>query len=368
MIRPQMFLLLFLIVTNAVVLESQPLGDAFWRNVIEDTYKAGPYNSFCNRTEPTEEMPPDPMGDFYPCQLQCSCDPFTCGSKLPCCPDMSEKNVTFRNTSCLYPVIYTEPVDIFRDPRRHADFPIRMVHGCGDEHIGSELHEKCLSYRSTKDLDYMIPVISEETELVYVNRFCAECSDELNFTQFDSIFACRDNLLEEYQWEYLALERTYKNEIYLIQEGVCVYKFKLPYGRRIENHKCFQVEFNFCNESDYPGVIDPYYETACGAYELPYQFGIDIYRNYHCAVCNMGHDWVQRSLCIRSQQFVLRISFYTLINLDQTHVTGFNLGISEQDRLLCGNGSMDVFDKYLVSFTLSETFVDFTNRSFSLQK
>ena len=189
MIRPQMFLVLFVKATNSIVLQSQPLDDDLWQNVIEDIYKAGPYNTFCNRTAPFEEMPPNPKGNFYPCQLQCSCDPFTCGSSLPCCPDMPDKNVTLRNTSCLYPVIYKEPFDIFRDPKRHAKFPIRMVHVCNDEYVGSELHEKCLDYRNTKELDYMLPVISNTTELVYVNRFCAECSNELNFTQFEPVFA-----------------------------------------------------------------------------------------------------------------------------------------------------------------------------------
>ena len=345
-----MFLILFAIATDTIVLPYQPLDDNFWRNIIDDTYKAGPYNIFCNRTEPTKEIPPNPTGDFYPCQLQCSCDPFTCGSSLPCCPDMPDKNVTYRNTSCLYPVIYTEPVDIFRHPKRHAEFPIRMIHGCNDEYIGSELHEKCLDYRNTTVLDYMLPVISNTTELVYVNRFCAECSDELKFIQFESVFACRNSLLNEEHWEYLALERTFEHEIYLIQEGLCVYIFKLPDGRQIENHKCFQVDVNFCNESGDWDENDPYFETACGAYYLPYDSGSLVYRNYHCAVCNRAHDWsMPRSVCARNQMFVLRISFYALINMDQTDVTGFDLVTSENNKLLCGDGSVDVFDTYVVS-------------------
>ena len=262
---------------------------------------------------------------------------------------MPDKNVTFRNTSCLYPVIYKEPFDIFRNPKRHAKFPIRMVHGCNDEYVGGELHEKCLDYRNTKELDYMLPVISNTTELVYVNRFCAECSDEFNFTQFEPVFACRDSLLDETFWDYLALERTYENEIYLLQEGVCVYIFKLPNGRQIENHKCFRVGDKFCNVSGFWDVNDPYFETACGAYELPYQVGASVYRNYHCAVCNRAHDWGIRSLCLLDRSWVLRISFYALINLDKTGVTGFALGISENDKLMCGDGSVDVFDTYLVS-------------------
>ena len=353
MIRPQMFQILFLIVANSIVLQSQPLDDDLWKNVIDDFYKAGPYNTFCNRTEPPEKMPPDPKGNFYPCQLQCSCDPFTCGSELLCCPDIPEKNETFRNTSCLYPVMYQEPADIlFKDPRRHVKFPIRMVHGCNDEYIGSELHEECLSYRSMKDLKNLLPVISNKTGLVYVNSFCAECSDDLNFTQFEPIFACRESLFHEDNWEFLALERTYENQIYLIKEGQCVFIFKPPDGRKLENYKCVQVEINSCNQSGISDVQDPYYEAACGAYELPYQFGASIYRNYHCLICNMPQNWNVRSLCINNHQYVLRVSFYALINLDQTDVTGFDLGTTENDKQLCGNTSGEVFDKYLVSLNL----------------
>ena len=354
-IRPKMFLIMLLIVANSIVLQSQPPGDDLRRNVIEDTYKAGPYNTFCNRTEPTEEMPPDTLGSLYPCQLQCSCDPFTCGSTLPCCPDIPEKNVILRNTSCLYPVLYIDPngTSIFTNPRRHAKFPIRMVHGCNDEYIGSELHEQCLDYRNTKDMTNLLPVISNKTGLVYVNRFCAECSDDLNFTNFESIFACWDNLFFDENWEYLALERTYENQIYLIKEGHCVFIFKVPDGQNLENNKCFQVEINSCNQTGRWDVKNPYYEAACGAYELPYQWSGFVYSNYHCHVCNSGQDWIVRSLCASYNQFVLRISFYALINLDQTDVTGFDLGATENDKLLCGQTSGEVFDKYLVSLNLS---------------
>ena len=356
MIRPQMFLILLLTVANSIVLQSQPPGDDLRRNIIEDTYKAGPYNTFCNRTEPTEEIPPDLLGDFYPCQLQCSCDPFTCGSTLPCCPDIPERNVTLRNTTCLYPVIHKEPgadFDVFTDPRRHAKFPITMVHGCNEENIGSELHEQCLDYRNTKDMKNLLPVISNKTGLVYVNRFCAQCSDDLNFTQFESIFACSENLFEDKYWEYLALERTYENQIYLIKEGKCVFIFKLPDERNLENNKCAQVEINSCNQTGDWDVKNPYYEAACGAYELPYQGRVKIFRNYHCLTCNTGHNWTGRSLCIGNSKFVLRISFYALINLDQADVTGFDLEANANDKLLCGHMSGKVFDKYLVSLNLS---------------
>ena len=343
-------LLLTIRPTEYVVLQSQSTDDDLWRNILQDTYKAGPYNKYCNRTEPIEERPPDPMGEFYPCQLECSCDPFSCDSTLPCCPDIPEKNVTARNTSCLYPVMYKGPYNSFKDPRRYVDFPIRMVHDCNDVNIGSELHEKCLSYHSTKDLDFMLPVISNATGIVYVNRFCAACSDEMNFTVFESYFVCMNDLLFLSNWEDLALERTFENQLFLIEKGSCVFAFKLSDGRQLENNKCLPVHYNSCNQSGMWDIYDQYIEDACSAYELPYEHRAGVvYRNYHCYVCNARQTWRAGPLCMKDSQFVLRISFYALMNLDQTDIIGIDMRNTENDQLLCGDDSIDVFDKYLVS-------------------
>ena len=354
--RPHLYhvqlVLVYLLATGPIVIQSQTPSDDVWKRIIEDSYKAGPYNSFCNRTEPTEELPEDPTGTLFPCQLQCSCDPFTCGSKLPCCPDILENTVTTRNSSCLYPVMSKQPYNMFNYPKRHVQFPIRMVHDCAEGYIGTALHEKCLNFRSTTDLDHMIPVISNKTGIVYVNRFCAECSDELNFTAFESYFACWNTLFDEDNWEFLVLERTLENELKLIQEGFCVYVFKPSEEQRVEENKCLQVDYNTCNQTGKWDFEDPYFEAACDAYELPY-WGLDtVYRNYHCAVCNERLSLKNRPLCVEVNQFVLRISFYALINLDLTDVIGSDLISTEHDKQRCGNESFAIFDNYLVSFVL----------------
>ena len=266
----------------AAVSAAQTPSDVLLKQVIDDVYEAAPHNRFCNRTEPTIEK--SFASSQYPCLLPCSCDHSTCWDKLPCCPDIPQpKPERRRNSSCHYPVISSEPYNSFNHPSSHVNFPIRMVHDCEREYIASELHRKCLLFRNTSDVELLVPVVSNSTGIVYANRFCAECSGITNYDTFTVQFMCSNRLLWPDKLELLSLEWNGENRIKLIKAGICNYVFNAQNIDAMESNRCMKVRYTACNASGEWDFKDQFLEDACNAYELTYR---DIYKNYHCMLCN----------------------------------------------------------------------------------
>ena len=344
--------LTFVCLCLSTVSSMQTPSDVLWRRIIDDVYQAAPFNSFCNRTEPIVDK--IFSSSTYPCMLQCSCDNSTCWDKLPCCPDIPEPRTERRRiSSCLYPVIYSEPFNVFNHPQNHADFPIRMIHDCGHEYIGSETHEKCQLFRNTSDLEHMVPVVSNVTGIVYANRFCAECSGTTHYQTFTAHFKCWNRLFGFDKWELLALEWNEENRIKLIEAGMCNYIFEAPNKDVMENNKCMQVRYTYCNESGKWDFKDPFLEDACEAYELPYR---DVYRNYHCMLCNTHSSYASgetrhriNPVCLIIKLSILKISFYSLISLDRNQLIGIDMPKSELDNQECKNEPHVVYDRQTVS-------------------
>ena len=354
-----------LLISDSFVLLSHSSSDELWGRIIEDSYKMGPYNTFCNRSEPVEEQPEYLLG--APCQQQCSCDITTCGIKLPCCPDMPEKVERSIDSSCLYPIIPDELSSVksnsFNIPSTHMESRMRMVHGCAEEYIGTTLQEKCLVFRNTTAMEQMIPVVSDTTGIVYVNRFCAECNQEDKVTTFTPYFTCRDSLFRPENWELLAKERTVESQWKLIEDGLCVYVFKPPNNETITETKCFKVDYTSCNQTGSWDHQDPFLDEACGAYELPYQAFFSAYRNFHCVLCNMKQAmtsnedsiiWKPACAVSFGSQFGSKpLASDSLINLDHAHVPGLNLIETEYENQRCENETATVLDPYMVSYSNS---------------
>ena len=328
--------------------------DVLMRQIMDDIYKVAPHNRFCNRTEPKIEKSFNPDYGEYSCTIPCSCDPSTCWDKLPCCPDIHEPMPeSRRNSSCLYPVISSKPYNIFNHPQHHADFPIRMVHDCEQQHIASELHRKCLIFRNTSDVEHLVPVVSNSTGIIYANRFCAECSGITNYQTFTTEFICWNSLLFPRNWELLALDWSTENRIKLIEAGMCNYVFNTPNVDELENNRCMQIRYTACNETGEWDVYDPVLEDACGAYELPYN---DNFRNFHCMLCNTPswyslpenrYSWYPT--CYFFKTSILEISFYSLISLDHKQLTGKSSPYLNKVDQACRNMPHAVYDKYTVS-------------------
>ena len=182
----QCTVLLYLLLYDAFVQSTDTRPSYFWDRIVEDSYIYSPYSDFCNRTEPVPEIPERRQL----CTAHCSCDVVHCGEKSECCPDVLQHRVQkeYVNTSCLYPVVHSESLNSWNYPGSHVDFPLKMVTGCLRNYTGSELHKQCLIYRNTTNLDNMVPVLSSDTGVIYVNRFCAECNDITSYEPFESIF------------------------------------------------------------------------------------------------------------------------------------------------------------------------------------
>ena len=194
------------------------------------------------------------------CEVECYCAATPdCWNHLPCCPeslihrqvshvvDMTANREprslsqdrndhatkkkrssvvqTWQNQSCIYPFIHITPLpEEFEDVLNEA--PFRVIHGCRENHTGSELHTKCLDFRNISTLEKLIPVADLNTMTIYANRFCAECNDVKDFEVFMPELICRNALLGN--WEFLSLERTQENLMNLVRSGLCVFYLRPP--------------------------------------------------------------------------------------------------------------------------------------------
>lgn len=341
--RNQHIFITYLFISELFLSHSGTCTDALWRRIIEDSYEYSPYSSFCNRSEPPLELPEFSL----PCVLPCSCETEICGDKLTCCPDISQKPTGRSNSSCLYPVIHSERLNRFNRPDNHVMFSLRMVHDCALEYIGSDLHEKCLLYRNTSNMDNLTPVMSNTTGVIYVNRFCAECSQIRYFEAFKPIFVCWYELFSPVNWDQLRVEWTLENQYRLTQAGLCVYIFRVPDEEKIKANACSNPIYTSCNQTGDMDVMDPFLTEACEAYELPYKRQ---YRNIHCFLCNIkaGQQvYNPHAYCPQTKldQYIFEISFYAIIDVEQFHISDRVISENKQ----CEDTAASMHDRYLVS-------------------
>ena len=349
----QCMALVYLLLYDAFIRPTDTRSADFWDRIVEDSYIYSPYNGFCNRTEP---VPAKPEGKHL-CTAPCSCDVVYCREKSECCPDVLQHRVQkeYVNTSCLYPVVHSEQLDTWNDPRFHVDFPLKMVTGCLSNYTGSELHKQCLIYRNTTNLDNMVPVLSKATGVIYVNRFCAECNDITNYEPFESIFVCSSKMFWPSKWDLLVKERTPKSQRELIDTLLCNYIFRPPNGSTIDDNVCSEVVINACNQTGYWDYFDQFLVDACGAYDLPHEF----YRNIYCFICNEPRRFTHLSdqnlrinpFCPFITLSVLQISFYAIIDVDlyRLQEKDFTQPAKKSGDHECGDYPDEAWDPYMVN-------------------
>ena len=258
-----------------------------------------------------------------------------------------------QNTSCLYPMIYGEPLlGEFKDRFQYRMF--RIIHDCLDKYIGSDLQQNCLNFRNTSSLENIIPVADSQTRTVFANRFCALCSGIQEFNEFRVEFICDRKILDE--WELLSLERTHGNQMRLIKTGLYVYYFQSTgLGIEIPENQCMAVKYKDredCNQTGDAIVLGVDNWHLC---DWKGSFQDDNY----CALCDdriyttnqSDHNRLLKhcdARCRRDLLFVMSISFFALISLDRSLLTANDDRVQEPRDQRCRNQSGDVYDQHTV--------------------
>ena len=358
--------LLYLLLYGVFVQSTDNRSADFWHRIVEDSYLYSPYDEFCNRTEPVPEKPEKPEWRNL-CTAPCSCDVVHCREKNECCPDVLHKRVQkeYVNTSCLYPVVHSESLDTWNDPRSHVEFPLKMVTGCLESYTGSELYKQCLIYRNTSNLDNLVPVLSSATGVIYVNRFCAECNDVTIYEPFESMFVCSADLFLPWNWDQLVEERTPQSQLELIENALCNFVFRPPNGSAIDSNECREVKYHACNQTGDWDYFDQFFVDACGAYELPY----DQFQNLHCFICNVPSYFAKLSdtkyrinpFCPNIVVSVLQISFYAIIDVDLYRLQEIDFSQPEKTPgdHECGDYPGEALDPYMVNIQNTYTLTMF---------
>ena len=359
----QCMALLYLLLYDVFVQSTDTRSADFWDRIVEDSYVYSPYNDFCNRTEPEPEKP-EPR---RLCTAPCSCDVVHCREKSECCPDVLQHRIQKEhvNTSCLYPVVHSEHLDTWNNPRFHVDFPLKMVTGCLRNYTGSELHQQCLIYRNITNLDNMVPVLSTATGVIYVNRFCADCNGVKTYEPFESIFVCSTEMFTPWNWDLLVKERTPQSQQELIETKLCNYIFRPPNGSTIDGNQCAEYMYHACNQTGAWDYFDQFLVDACDAYELPHFYS----KNLHCYICNERRDFVQLSdqkyrinaFCPHIKVSVLQISFYAIIDVDLNRLReiDFSQLAKQTGDHECGDYPGEVPDPYMVNIRNTDTLANF---------
>ena len=263
----------------------------------------------------------------------------------------------FQKSSCVYPAVHAEQfLEEFNDIIHKYSF--RVIHGCSENHVGSDLHAKCLAFRNISSLDSNIPVVSGKTKAIYANKFCGHCNNIDNFEPFTHQFVCGNALYGD--WELLSLEKTPENQMGLIRSGLCIYALQPPDTVTLEipENRCLAAKHTSCSSTIGADIVDKRvwnnchssvasqdesYCAFCGDTEFSYVGGS--VNNSVQASCNEG--------CPKYIDTVMSFSFFILLNIDEA------LSESSDDRamkprdLKCGNATNDVYDNFMVSILIN---------------
>ena len=263
-----------------------------------------------------------------------------------------------QNSSCVYSFVYTEP--LHREFLKHLynDIAFRVFHYCLQKHIGSEFYLKCQGFRNVSTLESAIPVVDRKTNIIYANRFCAECNDIDDFEVFHHEFVCSNEILGH--WDFLSLEQTEENQLVLLRSGLCVYSLKPPDNKTLNTagNRCMSAKYTDCNQAEEAVVSDFDWETYKSSVEY-------LEDGEYCALCGYQRDIpaysdigqfadnnVQRACtygeCLDKPIHVMSYSFFILMSLDKALLTTADDRAMKPSHLTCGNQSDYVYDKYMV--------------------
>ena len=262
-----------------------------------------------------------------------------------------------RNSSCVYPFVYTEPLhEEFKDYADRNTF--RVFHGCLQKFIDSEMYLKCQDFRNVSSLERIIPVVDRKTEIIYANRFCAVCNDIKEVKTFNHEFICSNEILGH--WDLISLEQTDENKIVQFQSGLCVYSLQPPDKKTMQaaGNRCLSAKYTNCNQAE---------DVALSSYDWDsYKITLNSLEDgKYCALCSYqsatkeypdieqsANNTVQGACnyrgCLNHRWDILSYSFFILMSLDKALPTKFDDRVLPSSDLTCGSQSFDVYDKYMV--------------------
>ena len=321
---------------------------------ISDNYNDSQDNNFCSRYEPVRTSP---------CVEYCSCESY-CGLNKICCPDHTEVEGE-PHSSCIYPLVFNSLLLLNSDRiKAHKEIhpPLIMGDDCLREYHGTELQKQCFLYRNTANMDNLVPVMSKETGVLYVNRFCAECNEVSDYVIFRVDLICYVLGLLQQLNQPSMMKNIFENRNELIASGKCFYHFEIPDNRSVEEYRCMTPHHNSCNETRKWDTYDSHLENTCSSYKLPYwdRLSKTVYRNIHCFMCNSRsseitfiNDYNISEECIRNANAVLKESFFSIIDMERVNREEVDEepGLSSGREKSCNEKSFAVFDSNIVSFT-----------------
>ncbi|XP_067682683.1 uncharacterized protein [Haliotis asinina] len=213
--------------------------------------------SRCIATSGTDTMSPFPADDRV-C-TRCSCDP-ECRDFGDCCPDLYIGKGKYD----------LECVKLFQGYSEE----IYVVTQCplGEKLYSEELSRKCNANN--------ILLVSTATEnLIFKNRFCAQCHGYEDFQTWNIGVAC-----EEFPEQISAFSDPLVILKSLETSAMCITEYRVP--RKVLTRKCHKTSpISECNVTGTWEMYSADIEAACHAYSHVTKSG---YQNIFCQLCNEG--------------------------------------------------------------------------------
>ncbi|XP_068218426.1 uncharacterized protein [Palaemon carinicauda] len=175
---------------------------------------------------------------------------------------------------------------------------VYMVNKC-PKHTPTDLANKCqrISVGNDPQLYLMdIPVVSQMSDIVYVNEFCAKCHNDFAVKMYNVIVSCTGNItsmkdlsylayhLGEFTWSERNTETNYPERPTLEKSDV-----KCSLGIQYDDIIGRQCELGLI-ESCKDGWGDKDTQIQCSSYNYYVTVGRKVYKNWHCALCNNEPD------------------------------------------------------------------------------
>ncbi|XP_033752037.1 uncharacterized protein LOC117335889 [Pecten maximus] len=222
----------------------------------------------CGRTTFAEDLDPPSIyhGPIF-CP-RCKCDS-NCFERGNCCPDLLFPHP---GLACLNLTVFHS-----KNVRNHA-----LAHTECPAATPETLAKRCSGDYTIMEKFTMTPVSSNNSLVVYRNKFCAECFGEENTVPWSLNIDCQGMIDLNHVTSYDAL-------LGMIEENSCSMTYQSPNHQRYvscdipRNLKDFR-KIEECNITGAWATYDPDIEWACQRIDQPYKY----YKNIFCYMCNPG--------------------------------------------------------------------------------
>ena len=292
------------------------------KRIEDEISRMCPYTDFCSR-EAVEKLD---KPNRKPCCESCLCAD-DCREQHNCCYDKKDAIPSTEELACKPAMVKTRNIaadTIWTKGIKSIGYYI--VDRCPVDETNATLQYKCEG-EMKKEIDDFLWVTDCKSELIFQNRYCAQCNGVKEWNSWLVRTLCVD-----------ILEADFQNITDIVLSPLCNIineppKSQLDISRQFE---CLLPDITACNQTGLWPKYDATIEDACTKNKVPFFQGLFytiVYTNVFCFLCNHEEGVSADTECVKRHQGTKypSVSINVLIDFGKIKETIASLAPSECD-------------------------------------